>query len=115
MLKCFFLKKKRFLFKKSERFFQKFQTGTFISFEFLSLDFDSVHKYKFQGLCVGIKSSFSVSVCFLNSVIYSNYLKLVFFLLSPFLFNFKVIGLLRLNKAKAYKLVPRLRMFRQLL
>jgi hypothetical protein len=115
MLKCFFLKKKRFLSKDYDNFFSLLKTGFFLSFEYLSLDLDSIHKYKFYGLCTGMKSNYTMTACHLNTVVSSNRMSMIFFALSPFIFNFRIVGSLKLYKSKVYNLVPKLRAFRQFL
>jgi hypothetical protein len=114
MLKSFFLKKKRFLSKKYDSFFSSVKVGMFLFIEYLSLDFDLLHKYKLYGLCLGLKSSFMMSVCYLNSAIINNHIKYTFFLFSPFVFNIKIMNSLKVFKFKVYDLVPKSKMFKQI-
>jgi hypothetical protein len=112
MIKCFFLKKKRFVF---HQFFytHEFEVGMFMLIDYLSIDLESLHKYRIYGLCVGIKNSCNMTTCHLNCVVMSNYLNFVLFLYSPFLFNIDVLGFLYAHKSKIYNVFPKMRVVKQ--
>jgi ribosomal protein L19 len=114
MLKIFFLKKKRLLKHQHFDFFLKIKPGTILFFEYVSLDRDLFSKYRLYGLCVGLKKKSLMSTCYINSIIFGNQIKYVFYIYSPLIFNLKVFGNIYINKYKFYHITPKLRVFKQI-
>jgi hypothetical protein len=116
LINIFFLKKKRFLLEReSSKFFQKIKVGIILFFEYVSVDRDFLFKYKMYGLCVGKKNNYMMSLCYLNSNILKNKIKYVFYLMSPFIFNLRVLNYLTVLKSKIYNIDTNIRMANRLI
>jgi hypothetical protein len=109
LLKIYFLKKKKFIIGSNEILLYNVEKGSLFSFEYMSLDRDSIFKYKLSGLCVGLKKKYIMSSFYFNSVYEHVKLTGIFHRYSPFIYNILPIKFLSLLRSKNYNLMVKLK------
>jgi hypothetical protein len=115
-----FLRKKKFLLKFTKDslvFNNLLQTGEILLLKFVSLDRDTLYKYKLYGVCIGKKNNLIMTSSYINTILFGNRINFLFYIYSPFVFGVKTF--LQKNhffkRSKAFNFKPKMRIYQELL
>lgn len=118
MINIIFLKKKKYInnvYNNNDKSLPKI--GEILFLKYISLDRDFIYKYKVYGICIGTKKKNILTSFYLRALLSSIRLKISIFLYSPFIYNYKLYSQNHKNfkKSKIYKLIPKIKYFKQIL
>ncbi len=118
MISITFLKKKKYINNScgiNNKSLPKI--GEILFLKYISLDRDFIYKYKLFGICIGTKKKYILTSFYLRALLSSIRLKISIFLYSPFIYNYKLYYQNQqiFKKSKIYKLLPKIKYFKQII
>ncbi len=119
MITITFLKKKKYINKLCDININRKslpKIGEILFLKYISLDRDFIYKYKIFGICIGTKKKYILTSFYLRALLSNIRLKISIFLYSPFIYNYNLYSQNQqiFKKNKIYKLLPKIKYFKQI-
>ena len=119
MISITFLKKKKYINNICDISINRKtlpKIGEILFLKYISLDRDFIYKYKIFGICIGTKKKYILTSFYLRALLSNIRLKISIFLYSPFIYNYNSYyqNQQSFKKSKIYKLLPKIKYFKQI-